>query len=38
MKRLWALGIVLLAAPASADRIEAGVTDVTAVTDGEGSS
>ena len=38
MKRLWALGIVLLATPASADRIEAGVTDVTAVTDGEGNT
>lgn len=38
MRWLWGLGVVLLAAPAFADRINAGVTDVTAVTDGEGST
>ena len=38
MRLLATLGLVLLAAPASAERMNAGVTDVTAVSDSRGST
>lgn len=38
MRWLWAFGVVLLAAPASAERISVSVTDVTAVSDRDGNT